>query len=194
MSTKSRQSQTATTKPGGLTVSVTYNGNATVPTAPGSYSVVATVSDTNYQGTASGTLIIQPNFAAYQGQYFSSDQLADPTVSGPSANPAHDGMANLLKYAFGLDPTLVDSAAGLPVAGQSAGTLTLSYIRRHDIADLAYTVEVSSDLVNWQSGPGYTQELSVTALDAQRDQVFVVDLVPLSGSVKRFIRLRVTQQ
>ena len=184
---------TATTSPGGLTVTFTYNDSATAPTNPGSYRVTATVSDTNYLGTASGTLIIQPNFAAYQSQYFSSGQLADPTVSGPSANPAHDGMDNLLKYAFGLDPTLVDSAADLPVAGQTAGALTLSYIRRHDISDLAYTVEVSSDLVTWQSGPSYTQELSVTPLDAQRDQVLVTDLAPLSGSIKRFIRLRVTQ-
>ena len=184
---------TATTSPNGLNVMFTYNGSVNVPTAPGSYRVVATISDANYLGTASGTLIIQPNIAAYQAQYFSSGQLADPTVSGPSANPAHDGMDNLLKYAFGLDPTLVDSAAGLPIAGQCAGALTLSYIRRHDISDLTYTVEVSSDLVTWQSGPSYTQELSVTPLDAQRDQVLVTDLAPLSGSVKRFIRLRVTQ-
>ena len=184
---------TATTSPAGLTVTYTYNGNATVPTAPGSYSVVATVSDANYQGTATGTLVILANFAAYQAQFFSSGQLADPTVSGPSANPAHDGMVNLLKYAFGLDPTLTNATAGLPVAGQSGGALTLSYIRRHDVADLTYTVEVSSDLVTWQSGPDCTQELSVTPIDAQRDQVVAADLTPVSGTGRHFIRLKVTQ-
>lgn len=101
-------------------------------------------------------------------------------------------MANLLKYAFGLDPTVTNASAELPTAGQSAGALTLSFIRRHDITDLTYSVEVSSDLVTWQSGPSYTQELSVTALDAQRDQVVAADLTPVSGSVQRFIRLRVT--
>jgi hypothetical protein len=37
---------------------VTYNGSATAPSAVGSYSVVATVSDSNYSGSASGTLAI----------------------------------------------------------------------------------------------------------------------------------------
>ncbi len=43
------------TNPAGLTVSVTYNGSATAPTQPGSYAVVATISDTNYQGSNSAT-------------------------------------------------------------------------------------------------------------------------------------------
>ena len=47
-----------TTVPAGLTVDVTYNGSATVPVNAGSYEVVATVDETNYQGSASGTLIV----------------------------------------------------------------------------------------------------------------------------------------
>ena len=49
---------TVTTVPSGLSVSVTYNGSATAPTAAGSYAVVATVTDPNYTGSASGTLVI----------------------------------------------------------------------------------------------------------------------------------------
>jgi len=48
------------TAPAALTVNVTYDGSATAPSAVGSYSVVATVSDQNYTGTASATLTIQP--------------------------------------------------------------------------------------------------------------------------------------
>ena len=51
---------TATTNPSSLTVNFTYNGSATAPTDAGSYSVVGTISDANYQGTASGTLTINP--------------------------------------------------------------------------------------------------------------------------------------
>src|SRR5205814_6919735 len=47
-----------TTDPAGLGVQVTYNGSTTPPTAIGSYAVVATVQDDNYQGTAAGTLVI----------------------------------------------------------------------------------------------------------------------------------------
>ncbi|BDU71961.1 Ig-like domain repeat protein [Mesoterricola silvestris] len=49
---------TAATLPPGLAVTLTYGGSATAPTAAGSYPVTATVTDPNYSGTASGTLVI----------------------------------------------------------------------------------------------------------------------------------------
>jgi sugar lactone lactonase YvrE len=56
--TGSPLSATATTTPSVLIVILTYNGNSTAPTAAGSYAVVATIGDSNYSGTATGTLII----------------------------------------------------------------------------------------------------------------------------------------
>ncbi|MFL6333459.1 MAG: pectinesterase family protein, partial [Pyrinomonadaceae bacterium] len=54
-----------TTDPAGLGIEVTYNGSNAAPTQPGTYAVVATVVDANYQGTATGTLTIveAPNTA-----------------------------------------------------------------------------------------------------------------------------------
>ena len=49
---------TVSTVPAGLTVQVTYDGSATPPTAPGSYTVNATIVDGNYEGAASATLVI----------------------------------------------------------------------------------------------------------------------------------------
>lgn len=49
---------TLTTSPVGLNVAVTYNGSSTAPTVAGSYSVVATIVDPNYQGFTTGTLTI----------------------------------------------------------------------------------------------------------------------------------------
>ncbi len=51
-----------TTTPTVKAVSVTYNASTTVPINPGTYSVIATVQDPNYVGTASGTLTIE-NFS-----------------------------------------------------------------------------------------------------------------------------------
>ena len=50
---------TATTNPPGLAVSFTFNGSATAPTYPGSYAVVATINDANYQGSTSSTMLIR---------------------------------------------------------------------------------------------------------------------------------------
>ncbi|OYV06635.1 MAG: hypothetical protein CFE26_05230, partial [Verrucomicrobiales bacterium VVV1] len=53
----------ADTLPAGLPVMFTYNGSPTVPSAVGSYTVVATVNDSTYQGSATGTFIIQKGTA-----------------------------------------------------------------------------------------------------------------------------------
>jgi hypothetical protein len=52
------KSATVTTNPSGLAVTTTYDGSATPPTNAGSYAVMTTVTDANYQGSASGTLVI----------------------------------------------------------------------------------------------------------------------------------------
>jgi len=52
------KSVTVTTVPAGLNVVTTYNGNVPAPSAVGSYTVVSTVQEGNYVGTASGTLVI----------------------------------------------------------------------------------------------------------------------------------------
>ncbi|HWA27198.1 MAG TPA: Ig-like domain-containing protein, partial [Lacunisphaera sp.] len=54
----SPKSPTAVTTPSGLTVTFTYDGNATAPTLPGGYSVVATIDDPNYSGTTSDAFVI----------------------------------------------------------------------------------------------------------------------------------------
>ena len=49
---------TATSNPPDKNVIVTYAGSTTPPSAVGSYAVVATIDDFNYQGSATGTLVI----------------------------------------------------------------------------------------------------------------------------------------
>ncbi|MGH8020452.1 MAG: MBG domain-containing protein [Opitutaceae bacterium] len=54
----SPKSATSTTTPAGLPVTITYDGSSTVPSAMGTYAVVATVDDFNYSGSAAATLSI----------------------------------------------------------------------------------------------------------------------------------------
>ncbi|HEY3321297.1 MAG TPA: kelch repeat-containing protein [Planctomycetota bacterium] len=70
------KSATATTTPVGLTVDITYGGSTPAPSNPGSYTVVGAVNDANYQGSASGVLVIN----------------AVPTVTA-SASPASGPVA-----------------------------------------------------------------------------------------------------
>lgn len=57
--TGSPRSATATTVPSGLTVTFTYNGSETAPTTGGQYMVVATIVNSDYAGTATGTMTIR---------------------------------------------------------------------------------------------------------------------------------------
>jgi hypothetical protein len=64
----------ATTVPAGLTVALTYDLSATAPSLPGTYAVVATVSDPNYVGSASGSLVISPKGPVFSGYSASTKQ------------------------------------------------------------------------------------------------------------------------
>jgi hypothetical protein len=52
------KSVTVTTDPANLNTVVTYNGSTSLPTAGGSYAVVATINENNYSGTVSDTMVI----------------------------------------------------------------------------------------------------------------------------------------
>jgi hypothetical protein len=94
---------TVTTIPPGLAVIVTYNGSSTAPTNAGSYSVVATVNDPNYQGSASGAFVISPATATlalsnlaqtYDGTAKSATVTTNPTgLTGVSVT--YNGSATL---------------------------------------------------------------------------------------------------
>lgn len=83
---------TVTTAPDGVAVALTYDGSPEAPSAAGTYTVSATVTDANYTGSATDTLVIAP---------------ATQTISFTQASQP-----------FGFAPlTLVASASsGLPVA------------------------------------------------------------------------------
>jgi hypothetical protein len=87
-------------------------------------------------------------FAGWKQNYFTAEQLNDPTISGDSADPDHDGLPNLLEYAFGLDPT-TPSTTNRPYSTLDSNYLSLIYTKVLAATDLTYTIEESTDLSNW---------------------------------------------
>jgi hypothetical protein len=86
------KSVTVNTIPSALDVEVTYSGGSTLPAATGSYPVMATIHDINYQGTASGTLVIQKRTITSDLTHWSSNishkVTWDPAApSSPLLNP-----------------------------------------------------------------------------------------------------------
>ena len=90
------QPATATTSPSGLDITYTYNGETTVPTAAGSYTVVGSINDSTYQGSATGTLVIAKatptvTLGNLTAVYNGSGQAATATTNPP-------GLAVTLTY------------------------------------------------------------------------------------------------
>ncbi len=261
------KSVTAVTSPAGLVVDFTYDGGAPSPTNAGSYTVVGTVNEANYQGTANGTLVIakadqtitftgpanQPfsttpitlsatassglavtftvvsgpatvagdsltltgsgavtvratqggdanrnaapaidqtftvtaNFASWRLAKFTAGELLDTNISGPNADPDHDGFANLLEYALDLEPKSA-STAGLPQVGIEGSDWAYTYTRPADRADVAYVVEMSVNLTNWST---VTHQLVSTSGGSETWRA----RYPLASAANCYFRLKVTQ-
>jgi hypothetical protein len=136
------------------------------------------------------------SFDLWRLRYFNADDLADPAVSGAVARPDGDGVANLLKYYFGLAGRTPAPADRLPTGALfSAGNqryLAMTYSRDKLANDVDCVAEVSSNLVNWVSGPAWTQVEQIVDLGAL-EQITVRDLTPAGGVQQRFMRLRFQQ-
>lgn len=186
------KSLSALPQPGGLNVKLLYGGDPVPPTALGLYLVTALIDEPNYQGSVENFMAVVRGVSHvdWKSATFSAADQGDLAISGPLADPDGDGVPNLLEFALALDPMTAHSD-GQPTGTLDAGVLNLTYVRRMDVADLNYIVEVSSDMITWQSGSSHTREASVTALDGVREQVVVADLTPLSTVTTRFMRLRV---
>ena len=126
-------------------------------------------------------------------QAWRAAHFGNPSNVGAGANgatPAGDGVANLVKYALGLDPFTPVQPDELPAGsleeelGSTYATLTVN--RAAQAPDITYLVEVSSDLRTWTSGPPNTVTLEDTAT-----QLVVRDATPLEAA-PRFLRLVVS--
>jgi alpha-tubulin suppressor-like RCC1 family protein len=98
--TGSAISPTVVTIPSGLIVNLTYNGSPNAPTNPGSYTVIGSISDPNYYGSVTNTLVINPNASvtlgnlnqAYTGSAISV--TASTTPPGLMVNLIYNGSPN----------------------------------------------------------------------------------------------------
>ena len=181
---------------GGLSLNPATGLISGTPNISGTFSLG--ISASNPMGTGSATLLItlQSGYQTWQASVFSVGQLSSSAISSDLATPAGDGISNLMKYALHLNP-LTNGVSGLPVESiiniSGNNYLTLAYTKVIVATDLTYTVQISTDLQTWNSGPGYTTTTStINNGDGVTQTVTVQSLVPLNGTSKQFIRLQVS--
>lgn len=127
------------------------------------------------------------------GPWAASQALA-AGQDGMLDSPAGDGVSNLLAFGLGLPPKsskarllprpqLLNAIGEEPGEGESS-YLTLDIPRAPSASQVQWKVEVSSDLTNWQSGPGAT-----TTIEDSAGRLRVRDNTPASPPATRFIRM-----
>lgn len=171
------------TVPSSLSVDVSYDGSPTAPTAVGSYAVTALVSEANYAGSASGTLVIHEGVLTFAQWIANFPGLGNTAAGG---DPDGDGLINAMEYFMALDPATKDAAGAMvpDVAGSSA---RLDYRRSKALNGL-------SGAVKWSTNPGNaaawsTNLLSDTLLHDHGTWEFRRASVPWTNGDQIFLRL-----
>ena len=125
-------------------------------------------------------------FAGWQAQTWPG--VIDPNITGPSMDPDHDGLCNLLEWALHLDPTLPD--AFRPGLARTAAELQYTYTRRKTApGEAVFQLEWSDTLGNGWSSVGVIEDPPVS-LTASKESVTVS--LPKGTEGRRFLRLKVS--
>lgn len=152
---------------------------------------------TNYLSADIGAFEFSP-FAAWQNAVFGTN-MDNTAVASEWSDPDGDGVLNLFEYAFLMDP-LEATRTGFPrpllATNGPAQCLAIEFPRRTVPAGLGYTVEVSSDLQQWQQGSWYSDFGSIASNAFTTEVSAVLDtIVRLNTNVaempRGFMRVRV---
>jgi N-acetylneuraminic acid mutarotase len=145
-------------------------------------------SNTNYATT-------QTPWAQWLQSKFTSQQLTNPAVSGPSADPDGDGLPNMVEYALNREPLSPDGAAP-SVAGiepiLTSSFLTLTYTCNIAAIDVEFGANVSSDLTTWFSGTNVvTGPIPVATNAGTLTEKFRAN-TPVASALSQFMQFQVT--
>jgi Domain of unknown function (DUF5060) len=172
-------------------VNVSFNP-AGLPYGTNTATILVQTTDANQPLFALPVSIVISPRATWRQTHFST--AVNSGNAADTADPDHDGIINILEYAFGLDP---NSPNPNPISFAPVGDhLTITFKRPHPApADLVYTPQVAGDLSSgiWNSGPSYTSQ-TVTDNGDGTETVVVTDLAPMSSTPVHFLRILIVPQ
>ena len=120
-------------------------------------------------------------FDSWRFANFTNPELTNPAISGDTADPDADQLANLIEYALGLPPQTPNASPTTLL--NAGGYLALSTTKNQAATDIVWDAEVSGDLHIWS--PADTTETTST-FKAQ-------DTVLMNQAPNRFIRLKIVR-
>ena len=134
------------------------------------------------------------SFAAWRTLMWGTNAAGNLSVSGPAADPDGDGIPNLPRYVLGLHPNRVQlgkSPQGAIELFNGLRYMTMQYSVLAGATEGSATFQVSSNLLDWVSGPPST-ELLWTAPNVDGTISYKYrDTSPLETTPFHFLRIRV---
>ena len=160
------------------------------------FTIVSNLSYSIGNGEATVTIHDSP-YGMWTISHFTLEELTDPHLSGEAADYDHDGLVNLAEYAANRDPKVPETNGPLVTTIEMDTTnqqqyVVLTYPRRIEPTDVGYAVAVSSDLITWNTGTNYVEELqAVPDANNVMETVTARLVAPYSVSTNQFITVRV---
>jgi hypothetical protein len=153
--------------------------------------------ETRALGVCAESAVISVDTRTRLDLWLAQSGLADPML-GAAAIPFHDGVTNLQKYAFNLNPAQAD-ARGLNALGNSglprplppinAQRLRVETLRRKDDPALTYRAEFSLDASNWLAVTTPTQ---ITQINSIWEKVIFEAPTAPTGRARQLGRVKVS--
>jgi hypothetical protein len=160
------------------------------------FTILTNLAYTSVNSEATVTIHDSP-YGMWTVSHFTLEELTQPNLSGEAADFDHDGLVNLAEYAANRDPKSPETNSPLVMTIEMDPTnqqqyVMLTYPRRIEPTDVGYAVAVSSDLVTWNTGTNYVEELqAIPDANNVMETVTARLVAPYSASTNQFITVRV---
>jgi hypothetical protein len=129
------------------------------------------------------------------------------SIAGDTADPDHDGIPNLLEYAYATDPN-VPNASPFTCSRAAGNVFQISFRRNTSATDIFYVLQTAdnfsdwSNLMTYSSGPGWQAGqlgwgvTETASIGVPPDQYVIVTIyslvnVTVGGTTNQFMRLQV---
>jgi hypothetical protein len=146
--------------------------------------------------------IVEPPTSVWKLAHFGTN-ANNAAIAGDMADPDHDGVVNLLEYAFATDPNVANTN---PFTGNLAGNqFKLHFPRNTSASDITYFLQTSSRLTTWSNlmtftaASGWVTNMSGAMVSESSpsgvppDQYVNVTITSSTNVTNQFFRLEVTR-
>ena len=173
-----------------ILLDVVVNTNATASLTP-----TFTVSGGGDLNTANNSVTdptaVMGSLDSWKNQWFGSS--AGSGAAADTNSFSGDGIANLVKYALGMNPT-VPATNGLPEMKMTSNKLSLTFNRQKSATDIVYEVQAAGDLFGFSNNPTVLWSSASNAYGGGTNAsqtVTVQDTATTDSTNRRFMRLQI---